>query len=110
VTKLANPWKCDNPTCGILRENDANHWLIIRVWVIDPDSRSFEGESQVIISRWNGELAEFEGTKHACGIDCGLKIAAALIEANFFKPSPSPVPQNHPGSAISSTREGGGNE
>jgi hypothetical protein len=92
MSKLANPWKCDASNCGILRANDTNHWLVISAARIERDedgtvflSSSFvDGSPTVCIEPWNDERAEAEGTKHACGIDCALKITAQLIVENFF--------------------------
>src|SRR6266852_4490621 len=79
MSKLANPWKCDNASCGILRANDTNHWLLAGV-TVNPD-----GSKYLVISPWNDASAEQPTVKHACGIDCGLKVAAQLIDEHFFK-------------------------
>ncbi len=82
MSKLANPWKCD--ACGILRANDTNHWLMIYV-SRTLSARVLSGGSPMIcVEPWNDAMAEQEGTKHACGIDCGLKIIAQLIVEKFF--------------------------
>jgi len=102
VSKLANPWKCDNPACGILRANDTNHWLIISVGCVCrkiqianegeplPELTGHNADPILVISPWNDGDAERIGAKHACGIDCGLRIAASLIAENFF-PGDSPA-------------------
>ncbi len=89
MSKLANPWKCDAPGCGILRANDTNHWLVIYVsrTLRHPDG----GSPTVCAEPWDDEQADVEGTKHACGVPCGLKIAAELIVENFFPGESSPA-------------------
>jgi hypothetical protein len=77
LVKLANPWKCDASSCGTLRANDTNHWMIVGVHVGD-------GGPEIVISRWSETLAGLPGAKHACGIDCGLKVTAQLIVEKFF--------------------------
>ena len=78
MSKLANPWKCDASGCGMLRANDTNHWLIIQV------STFLRPWPTVCVSTWSDELAAVEGVKHACGIDCCLKVTAQLIVDNFY--------------------------
>lgn len=91
MSKLANPWKCDNPACGILRANDTNHWLVIALVArVSPVAH----ELLVTIQPWSDEAAQRNGSKHACGIDCGLKIAAQLIVENFY---PHDLPASSPG-------------
>ncbi len=81
MSKLANPWKCDAPGCGILRANDTNHWLLIAAASrVSPTVH----EPLILIQPWADEVAERPGVKHACGVPCGLKIAAQLIAENFF--------------------------
>ncbi|MBZ5702128.1 MAG: hypothetical protein LAN84_09795 [Acidobacteriia bacterium] len=88
MSKLANPWKCDNPACGILRANDTNHWLIVAYLPAAPPTDIY---ARVSIQPWNDFCAEMFNAKHACGIDCGLKIAAQLIVENFY-PHDLPAP------------------
>jgi len=78
MSKLANPWKCDASNCGMLRANDTNHWLLAGV-MVNPD-----GSKYLVITPWNDASADQPGVKHACGIDCGLKVTAQLIVENFF--------------------------
>ena len=81
MSKLANPWKCDNQACGVLRANDTNHWLVIAAGRrVSPTVN----EPVVTIQPWSDEEAANPGSKHACGIDCGLKIVAQLIVEHFF--------------------------
>ncbi len=98
MSKLANPWKCD--ACGILRANDTNHWLIVRrldtCLRCDLHGTSAEHDlhlaqpmagvlgSEVIISKWSDNLAAVDSAKHACGVPCGLKLAAQLVMEAFF--------------------------
>ena len=84
MSKLANPWKCDASNCGILRANDTNHWLVIyRDDAFDRTSSPAIAK-RICIEPWSDRLAEIEGTKHACGVDCGLKVTAQLIVEQFF--------------------------
>jgi hypothetical protein len=80
MSKLANPWKCDASGCGMLRANDTNHWLTVAL-LRDADRGNV---SYVVIAPWSDAHAEQPGTKHACGIECGLKTAAQLMVENFF--------------------------
>ena len=80
VSKLANPWKCDNAACGILRANDTNHWLIVAYM----PATAQDVWARVVFQQWDDFCAEAFNAKHACGIDCGLKIAAQLIVENFY--------------------------
>jgi len=82
LSKLANPWKCDAPGCGILRANDANHWLIVSVRQADSDSG--DGPNEVVVNLWTDELAELGCSKHACGVPCALKIVAQQVMQSFF--------------------------
>lgn len=75
MAKLSSPWKCDNDTCGVLRANDSNHWLIVQ-----PSAHS------VRILPWDDELASVEGAKHCCGIDCTLKVTAKVLD-DLFRPT-----------------------
>ncbi len=90
MSKLANPWKCDNAACGILRANDTNHWLVIyldqplRMAMDGRSGLSIPGAPVVCIRPWNEVRAEEDGAKHACGVPCGLKIAAQLVMETFF--------------------------
>jgi hypothetical protein len=86
MSKLANPWKCDASGCGMLRANDTNHWMLLRVIQTICDSAP---RPTIRIEPWADKLAGRKDVKHACGIDCGLKIAAQLIVENFF---PNTVP------------------
>ncbi len=111
MSKLANPWKCDASNCGMLRANDTNHWLVIwndGIFRRDENDRYPDPpEPLICISPWNDRQAEEEGTKHACGIDCALKITAQLIVENFFPKDAAPaVPQDHPGSARKEVADG----
>lgn len=102
LSKLANPWKCDNAPCGVLRANDANHWLIVRRLetsclrcevhgttaehdrhLAQPMDHG-DASSEIVISKWRDELAELPESKHVCGIDCGLKVTARMIADAFF--------------------------
>lgn len=78
MSKLANPWKCDASGCGMLRANDTNHWLLVGAQTND------DGSKYLVLSPWNDKAAELPSVKHACGIDCGLKVTAQLIVENFF--------------------------
>lgn len=77
MSKLANPWKCDNAACGKLRESDANHW-----WLIGRQEHS--GGPYIVISPWDTQAADAAGVKHGCGIDCALKIAARAMDEMVF--------------------------
>jgi len=68
----------------MLRANDTNHWLLII-----PGRPPDHDYLVIVIRPWNSEAAELANARHACGIDCGLKITAALIADNFF---PSAIP------------------
>jgi hypothetical protein len=81
MSKLANPWKCDGPTCGIFRANDTNHWMIVR---LIPTAIADVPRPTVRIEPWSDKLAGRKGMKHVCGIDCCLRITATLIAENFF--------------------------
>lgn len=79
LSKLANPWKCDAPGCGVLRVNDANHWLVLK-------AHTYEGGTlpYIVITPWNENYAAEAGSKHACGIQCAMKLAGDLVQKNFF--------------------------
>jgi hypothetical protein len=96
MSKLANPWKCDASNCGILRANDTNHWLVI---FATKELIRCIGPLAICIEPWSEERAEIEGTKHACGIDCGLKVVAQLIVEHFFPNEISSTPQQAGGQA-----------
>jgi len=81
MSKLTNPWKCDNASCGILRANDTNHWLILYVSI---DAEGGVKTPILLMQPWNDRTAELDEAKHACGIPCALKIAGSLIDENFF--------------------------
>src|SRR6267154_6875989 len=88
LSKLANPWKCDAPGCGQLRANDTNHWLLIAFLSVTADGAAAPAPGpdvfpRVIIQPWNDRQAEAVNAKHACGIDCGTRIAAMLIVKHF---------------------------
>lgn len=84
LSKLANPWKCDAPGCGQLRAKDTNHWLIVRPRDVLGPISGRDLFPEVTVSPWDETLAEMNLVKHACGVPCGLKIAAALIMETFF--------------------------
>ena len=94
MSKLANPWKCDASGCGMLRANDTNHWLLLSV--LDNDGGSDDGAKAkyVVIMPWDDQAAETPGAKHACGIDCCLKVAAQLIVDNFYPAAVAAEPGN----------------
>lgn len=81
MAKLTNPWKCDNPACGKLREADANHW-----WIL---GRLDQGITRpyIVIAPWDQETAELASVKHGCGVDCTMKIAARMMDQIIFEPA-----------------------
>jgi len=100
LSKLANPWKCDAPGCELLRARDTNHWMIVRreenCLRCDIHGTTAEHDLhlaqpmpgapmfEVVISKWDDVLAEIEGARHVCGIDCALKVTARLMAETFF--------------------------
>ncbi len=81
MSKLANPWKCDASNCGMLRANDTNHWMLVRLITT---AVADVPRPTIRIEPWSEKLAGRKGIKHACGVDCGLKVTAQLIVENFF--------------------------
>jgi len=85
VSKLANPYRCN--LCGKLRENDANHWLLLfgRYPVSQDDGKPFV----VLIETWTERRARGATAEHACGLECALKLAERWLTTHSFDPASS---------------------
>jgi hypothetical protein len=68
VSIINNPFACDG--CGKRREKDTNHWFILWEWWHPPENTN----CCLAITPWFFDQAAKEGMKHACGVNCLMKL------------------------------------
>ena len=62
MAKITDPYQCDE--CGA--KKNSNGWFL---------GRPLDGNC-IILSKWDENMAEKEGVKHICGIDCAMRFTA----------------------------------
>jgi hypothetical protein len=99
MTKIKEPYRCNG--CGKLRENDANHW-----WLLRECMRFVSENKELALAAWDADLAHCEDVTHACGQECAQKLIGQwMATGSFTPPSSRPVSSVEPKS--SSTRKEG---
>jgi hypothetical protein len=73
MSKIGEPYRCDGPSCGKLRDTDANHWWLIR-------RTEQDGAPHIVAMPWRAPAADTPGTNHVCGIDCLLKVTGIMAQ------------------------------
>jgi len=97
MSKLREPYRCDH--CGKLRESDANHWWILFDAWFPPNGKNplkaeFVNHHGLMIVAWHEALADLL-VRHACGMECALKLAERFMTTRSFEP-PSARPISAP--------------
>lgn len=87
--KIPDPWKCDE--CGG-NKTPTNHWFLglpQSLFAVGVLHEKFKGSAVV---EWHDKLAEMEGVKHICGIECAQKYSGkelAKVYGNEVGPGKS---------------------
>jgi hypothetical protein len=82
MARICDPYRCDE--CGGLKQ-ESNRWYLI----FPKQDIDFEIGSNVdvpatgiFITAWQADLADHDGVKHSCGLDCVVKIVMKSIGQN----------------------------
>jgi len=80
--RIDNPYSCDS--CQS-KKNPSNGWWLLFVCNVNTEINLHPlklGEGTVVIP-WDDEVADIDGVKHLCGIDCVLKAVARELSKGF---------------------------